>query len=372
MFKPTLNIYIAWQVFLGILTAFVVIASVILLIDFVEISRTVGESDAVGMGEVAYLTLLKAPQLLQETIPFIVLFGVMTALFRLNRRSELIVMRAAGLSAWRFLRPGVIVAGLIGVIWTTILNPFAAKTAEQFETAKARLTQSQAVQTDLTSPTRQNIWLQEGDDAGITRIFAKKGNIETRLLTDVTFYQFRYDAQRSPVFSGRYDAKIAELSQSGYWLLSDVTETFTDGRNPQPYEALSSPTTMTWQSLREATGSARTPQFWQLPAEIAKVRQAGFSTRTLVMDFNSLLALPVTLMAMAVIAAGVSMQLARLGGTLRLMISGAALGFAVYFANNIITAFGQTGSLPALFAAWLVPIFVLTCGLIRLTALEDG
>ena len=372
MFRPTLNLYIAWQVFLGILTAFVIIASVILLIDFVEISRTIGESDSVGIGQVAWLTLLKAPQLMQETIPFIVLFGVMTALFRLNRRSELIIMRAAGLSAWRFLQPALIVTGLIGVIWSTALNPFAARTAQSFEKAKASFTQSDYGAADTSTAKRDNIWLQEGTDIGRTRIFAKSGNIDTRILTDVTFFQFVYDSQRAPVFSGRYDAKTATLSQNGYWVLADVTETFVNGQNPQPYEALSTPTTMTWASLREATGLARTPQFWELPAEIAKVKQAGFSSRSLVLEYNKLLALPITLMAMAIIAAGVSMQLTRLGGTLRLMIIGAALGFGVYFANNLITAFGETGALPTLLAAWFVPALVLIGGLFRLCLIEDG
>jgi lipopolysaccharide export system permease protein len=77
-------------------------------------------------------------------------------------------------------------------------------------------------------------------------------------------------------------------------------------------------------------------------------------------------------MAMAIIAAGVSMQLTRLGGTLRLMIIGAALGFGVYFANNLITAFGETGALPTLLAAWFVPALVLIGGLFRLCLIEDG
>jgi lipopolysaccharide export system permease protein len=44
----------------------------------------------------------------------------------LSRRLELIIARAAGISAWQFVAPAVVVAFLFGVVATIIYNPVAA------------------------------------------------------------------------------------------------------------------------------------------------------------------------------------------------------------------------------------------------------
>lgn len=66
------------------------------------------------------------------------------------------------------------------------------------------------------------------------------------------------------------------------------------------------------------------------------------------------------------------MHSTRAGGTLPLMLSGAALGFSVYFLNNIMNAFGEAQSMPIVLAAWSVPVLVLICGIAYLSKIEDG
>ena len=113
----TLNKYIAGRIFFGILTAFIIITGIIMLVDFVETSRDIGADYNLSMFALLTITGLHIPQLIEQTIPFAVLFGVMGALFGLNKRSELIVLRASGLSAWRFLRPAIAVTAVIGLVW---------------------------------------------------------------------------------------------------------------------------------------------------------------------------------------------------------------------------------------------------------------
>lgn len=370
IFRPTLFFYVIAQFLLGIATAFIVISGVIMLVDFVELSRSYGDRQGVSVGTIALLTLLKAPSLIEETLPFIVLFGVIQALYKLNRRSELIIMRAAGMSAWRFLAPGLLTAAMIGFLWTCIVNPLSVIASAQFDRTVASFNQLGATQTSAIDVQR-NIWLREGNATGQVVIYAKSADLEQRILTETTFYRFAISDSSEPVFDSRFDAQTAELTQNGFWTLRDVTET-RSGHPPQPFEAITLPTNLEWDSLRKAAGKPVTPQFWNMPTEINKVRQAGFTATPLIIRFNRLLALPVMLVAMAVLAAVVSMRLVRLGGTLRLIVSGAAIGFGVFFANNMATAFGETGALPPILAAWLVPLFVLFIGLARLCTIEDG
>ena len=50
----------------------------------------------------------------------------MGTLHNLNQKNELIVLRAAGLSVWKFLSPIIIISGLFGILWSTLLNPLAS------------------------------------------------------------------------------------------------------------------------------------------------------------------------------------------------------------------------------------------------------
>ncbi len=365
MRAATLKFYLAKSIFKGIAIAFLCVLAVIMLVDFVEASRNIGAQDGVSAWQVFGLTVLKTPHLIEETIPFIVLFGVMGALYGLNRRSELIVLRAAGLSAWRFLAPAITLAGLIGIVWSLLFNPLAAQLLSSHEKISERLSGAAPTQTTNT------IWLREGSEFTQTVIHAPRADILSATLFNVTFYVFKRHADGSSSFERRFDAQRAQLNDKGYWQLQTIIEN-SEGEPPKRLGAISMPTKITPQTLRDIAGTDISVPFWKLPAAIEKTKQAGFSTIDLRLQLHKLLALPVMLIAMTIIAAGVSTQLTRSGGALRLLITGSALGFIVFFANNVISAFGEAAILPLGLAAWATPILVLCVGLAYLSHIEDG
>ena len=368
----TLNKYISTRVFTSIVLAFLIITGIIMLTDFVEASRNLGSDTDASMLMILYITLLNAPMLVEKTIPFVVLFGVMGALFALNKRSELIVLRASGLSAWAFLKPVMGVTALLGILWATVFNPLASRAQDKYQSVIQSLSNDPNVEKIVDKP----IWLREGDNDGYAVIHALSADINKHTLYGVTLYTFDYvENSTSPVkkaiFSTRYDAKKATLSNEGYWDLQDVTEN-EDEKPPQTFDTISIKTDITWNILRERSQSQKNPPFWRIKSEIEKAKRAGFDATPLVIQLHKLLALPLTLIAMAVIAAGASLNMSREGGTLRLLIAGGALGFGVYFIDNLISAFGETGTLPPAVAAWTIPTLVLSCGLIFLSIIEDG
>ena len=365
MMFSVVNRYLVRRVIAGIALAFLIVTSIIMLVDFVESSRDIGADQNIKLSVLLLLTLLKAPTLIEQTIPFVILFGIMGTLYSLNRRSELIVLRATGLSAWKFLSPAIYTTAIFGMIWSLVFNPLASKAMDTHD----KLLQS-AAGTQLSEHDK-NIWLREGDDITQTVIYAKKINIQDHRLLDTTFYIFNYDTEGTAIFKRRFDAKEAELITQGYWQLRDVFEN-AEGEITKKQTAISLPTSITYEDIRNITGQKTTVPFWALMTEIQKTESAGFSATHLRMQFNKLLALPIMLVAMTIIAAGVSMHLSREGGTLRLLITGSVVGFAVYFADNVVSAFGEASILPIILAAWAIPIFVLFCGMSYLAKIEDG
>ncbi|NNE59236.1 MAG: LptF/LptG family permease [Hellea sp.] len=357
--------YIAWQTLRGIIVAFCIVTSIIMLVDFVEGTRNIGADDDLHAGQVFMLTALKTPQLIEQTIPFIVLFGVMGALFAMNRRSELIIMRASGLSAWRFLRPAIFVVLIIGVLWSLIFNPMATSAMRQYDNIKSSYSGG------AQAGAGETIWLREGTEFEQTVIFAPYFSLVDRTLFDPEFTVFKADETGDLVFNSRLDAAEAKLLPGGFWQLTDVLESWPDGQQ-QVNKSMSFKTSITPQKFQESQSKRGLSPLWKLPAEIKALSQAGFSSTSLKIQYHKLLSLPLTLIAMAVIAAGVSMRLTREGGALGFMLKGAIIGFAVYFIENTIRAFGEAGSISASFAVWVIPIFVLACGLAYLSGLEDG
>src|ERR1700754_338107 len=104
-----LSIYIGRSFLLSFGVIFVFYMGVIYLFDTVELMRRAA-NEAVGMGSILQMGLLKLPNMAQQAFPFAVLFGGMAAFWKLTRSSELVVARAAGVSAWQFLFPVLIVA----------------------------------------------------------------------------------------------------------------------------------------------------------------------------------------------------------------------------------------------------------------------
>ena len=362
MSRATLSRYIAGRTLRGIGIALLIVISIIALVDYVEASRTIGTEADLSPVELLILTCLKIPKLIEQTIPFVVLFGVMGALAGMNKRSELTVMRAAGLSAWRFLRPALIVSALIGVFWSTIINPLSSQMMGEYDKRAAQF---------LGSIQTNEIWLREGSNTAQRVIQAESLDLQAKQLDRPVFFEMAIDLDGATVFERRFDAQSARLLTPGFWTLDTVIEN-APGETPKYTDKVTLPTNINVEDLREQSGQRVDPPFWKIREEIKANETAGFSARKLRLQFHKLLALPFMLVAMTFIAAGVSMYLVRSGGTLRLLIMGAVLGFGVFFADSVVTAFGEVATLPVILAAWIVPALVLFLGIIHLARIEDG
>jgi len=365
MIGKTLYRYIAWHSVKAIAITFLVIIGIIMLIDFVESSRNLDSDVQLSAFSLLYLTLLKSPILIEQTLPFVVLFGIMGTLYGMNRRSELIVIRAAGLSAWKFLRPAIGVTMCLGLLWSGLINPLASKMSDTHD----KLVETWIGTSQDTA--NQQIWLRDGNPTQQTVIFAKDINLLDKQLIAPTFYIMDVEADQTTKFQRRFDAQSAILTSQGFWQLSDAIEN-APRKAPISHETLSLPTGIDLETLRKQASQISNPSFWNIPKEISANEAAGYSSRELRLKFHKLLALPITLISMTLIAAAVSMHLAREGGTIRLLITGATLGFFVYFADNIISAFGSSAAIPAILAAWAIPLFTLFFGMSYLTRIEDG
>ena len=307
-----LQIYVLTRTLAGLGGALAVISSTVLLICFVEISRAYGGRADVGFPRLVELMFLQAPAIILILLPFIFLFGVMAAFVTLNRRSELTAMRAAGVSAWRFIFPAAAAAFLIGVIDVTVLNPAAAELDGRYEDAKAAINEGQPNKPAVTA-----IWLRQGDEHTQAVIHAAAHDMKGGIvrLHHVSFFLQNSGSSGQLQFARRIEAAEAQLDP-GFWSLSDVRET-TAGVGSVRSETLSIPSTLDRRTAMEKFATKDTVGFWRLPETIQRAESAGFSSAAYRLRYQQLLATPILFAGMALLAAAFSLRLTRLGASKR-------------------------------------------------------
>ena len=357
--------YVLVQQARSLAIALAVIAALIMLIDFVEISRRLGSDIDLSGVRILGLMVLKSPQVILQLLPFVFLFGTLAAFVGLNRRSELIAMRAAGVSAWRFVLPAAGAALIFGVVTVTALGPLAASADGLYQRERTRLSGS-ATGADA----EQAVWIREGDDARQIVIRAARQDRARAQLLGVTFFIYTNDEHGRRTFSERIDAASATLA-NGSWRLVDAVGAQA-GQRAVRYSSLSLPSSLADEEAFERFARPQSTPFWSLPAQIARVEAAGFSSTAYRLRLQQQLATPLMFAAMSILAAAFSLRLMRLGDLARMSAAAVVLGFGFFFVNQAASAFGSAEVIPPWLAAWLPPLLTALAAFTLLFYTEDG
>lgn len=349
--------YLLWfSTFLGGL------AGIIFLFEVAELLRRSANLPDTGLGLVLRMGLYKLPETIERILPFVVLFSGMFTFWRLTRSQELIVARAAGVSAWQFLAPALLITLTFSFFNVTLLNPVGAHLNSRYRELDQRYLQ-RAPMLELTGA---GLWLRQNDADHNYLLHAD--HIETEPLTLQPLMMFIYD--KDGHYQGRADAPSAIL-KDGAWTIDNAWFNW-DQQAPQAIANYQLPTTLTYDKIQESMAAPNTISFWDLPTFIRALRAIGLPPTRHELQFENLLAQPVLLAAMVFFAASFSLRMSRRGGTLTIIIAGIVVGSTIFTLNNVVIALGANQTLPVILAAWAIPLAALAVGNAALLYLEDG
>jgi lipopolysaccharide export system permease protein len=361
MITGRLSRYFGWK-FLGAVAA--VFGGALLLIamvDFVEMLRRTSDKD-ISTLFVARITFYRVPFITERVMPFAVLIGAMSCYLNLSRRLELVVARAAGISAWQFIAPVLALAMIMGVLATTLYNPISAALREQSVRLEAEVFGGASSYQDYGS----GFWVRQRAEDGQAIINSKASREQGRLLSGVTI--FRFDP--SGRFRDRIEAKSA-LLQSGYWRLEDA-HVYANAVPPADYQTYDVRTNLTAAQVRESFATPETVPFWQLSSYIQLAENAGLAAAAYRLQYYQLLVQPFYLGSMVLLAAAVSLRFFRFGGVQKMVLSGIGGGFLLYVLAKITGDLSKAGLMPAVLAASFPVVVAGLTGVITLLYQEDG
>ena len=365
----TLSLYVARQFTTAVVSMLAALAGLVSLFDFIELLRRSATKPDATFGLVLQIAALRLPYIGMQILPFAVLLGGIIAFWRLTRSSELIVARAAGVSAWQFLAGPVACALLLGAIATTVVSPLSSVMLGRAETLDNTYLRSTGGPLALAGG---QLWLRQSDrqfdPAGIAFVHAQSVSLRDDLLSAKDVSIFRLSADDRLLV--RVEAASAELTP-GKWLLHGARTMLPD-HMPEPVGTMALPTDLTVDRVQESFASPDTLSVWALPDFIALLERSGFSAIRHRLHFQTLLALPLLAGTMALVSAGFSMRPARRGGVARMIASGVTAGFMLFVVSKVTEEFGDSGALPAMLAAWVPALAGLLLAVSLLLHLEDG
>ncbi|MDI7861080.1 LPS export ABC transporter permease LptG [Rhizobiaceae bacterium n13] len=362
MIHTTLGRYFFKRYIITTFWFFVGIMSIILLVDFSETTSRMSSLAGYSLPGALFMTAVRLPLILQQTIPFITLFVGMTVLIALNRRYELVVTRAAGVSVWQFMGPFVTGALLVGLFVLTVLNPLAA----WGQRAALDLETNWREAAGVTRRSQTVPWLRQISGNEDTIIGAKAIVDDGTMLVDVVLIHFSGDGR----VILRQDAQTAKL-EDGYWLLKGVTES-RPGEVSTKLDTARVRTNLKQEFVQQRLSQPETVAFFELSEKIAIAKSFGVSTKALETQFHSLLSLPFLLVAMTLIAATVTLKFSRFAQSSSVILGGIISGFMLYVVTVLVKAFGSSGVVPPFIAAWIPVVVAMAIGATVLLHQEDG
>jgi len=325
--SPTLARYIGKMFAVRIVAVLLMLVLILQMLDLLSESGKVLAAPGNGQGQLLTYVSLRAPQLVSRFLPYSVLLATIITLMTLNQNSEVVAMKAAGLSAHQVLAPLFLVAAATSIVTFAFNERVVTRSTS---TLKAWQNVEYGPIPE-ESAIKSNIWLQDGPHILFARTIAGEG--KAMRMTGVSWYRRDPTGMVTEIVTSP-DASFANPGwtfrkpvmfdvQSARKTTSATDQVF--AKSVEPIQVIISKVDADAESLTQLNGS------------IAAIREAGFRTTEIEGKWWHKLSGPLSALLMPLLGA--------------------------YFVfDNAALAMGNFGAYPPFLAAWAPFVLFLLIG----------
>ncbi len=339
-------------------------SSLFLGTDLINLARLAIDT-GVPITVVFRLLLMRLPQIIVWTLPMSVLMAALLSLSKLSANSEIVAMRAGGVSYYRLIMP-VLAIGILVSLLTMGVNELVVPAANA---TYARIMREEITHETLPAVTK-NVILKEYQDGRLSRfLYAADFDKATKTMHDVSVLEF---AGGRP--ARQTNAAKLVWEDNAWYFVDGVVYSFRGERQ----QGGSGETV----SLLRFTGARQRLNIPQRPADIpqqekrpedmtiSELRQqiallgrGDHDLRQYQLQLHLKIAVPLASLVFAVVGAPLGIQSHRSATSIGFGLS-VIIIFIYYIMLTFGTALGQSGQLPPALAAWLQNIILGIVGLV--------
>ncbi len=364
IFPRLLDSYVVRE-FFG--TFLLVLASFVMLMLVFTFFELVGDiiRNHIALATVGDYLLNLAPSMIYSITPLAVLIAVLVTFGILNRNSEIVAMKATGISLYRLIIPVVAISAILAVC-LFVFEDYYLPSANRRQEALRSTIKGHPPQT-FFHPEEKWIFGQHGpgepDHIFYYQFFDRDDNAFVNLSV------FEFDPSTFALSRRIFASRVVWDDQTGSWRFLNGWIRNIHGNDSQYTEFGST----AFSEIREDPGyfkkenlQSQEMNFQQLGAYIRDLRQSGFDTMRLRVALWHKLAYPLIAIVMAVLAIPFALSMGRRGSLTGIAVA-ISIALAFWVVDALFEAMGNVNYLPAALAAWSPDVlFALTGGYLLL------
>lgn len=322
---------------------FAILAALVLVLQALDLLSESGRILAYagnGDAEIWRYVGLRTPEIIARFLPFSVLLGTIITLTTMNQNSEIVALKASGLSAHQVLAPLIVASLGVAAISFTFNDRIVAR-------ATATLDQWQKAEyapVPIDRGDRSNVWVRDGDD--LIEVGQIKGRGDAAILRNITLYD-REGGNLIGVVSAPNGKRDGDA-----WRIGPASRFDVKTGKTAPLGAVAVARGVRPDQFTLATVDPDGLSFGALRSAISDLSDAGRPTKALEGSLWHKLSGPLSSVLMPLLGAVAAFGLARSGRLFIRAVIGMALGFAYFVADNFALAMGNLGAYPPFLAAW--------------------
>jgi LPS export ABC transporter permease LptG/LPS export ABC transporter permease LptF len=350
------------NVFFMVLAGFVMLMLVFTFFELVgDILRNHIPLSTVG----AYLINL-TPGMLYLIAPLAVLIAVLVTFGVLNRNSEIIAMKATGISLYRLVVPVVSISAILAVS-LFLFDEFYLPQANRKQEALRNIIKGRPPQTFL-HPEQKWIFGQPRPGEPGRIFYYQFFDPDRNEFANLSVFEF--NPSTFSLTRRIFAARVFWNRETGSWLFQNGWQRDIDGPDVTTYSGFKQ---TTFAEIHEDPGyfkkenlQSQEMDFGQLDRYISDLRQSGFDTMRLRVELWHKLAYPLIAIVMAVLAIPFALSMGRRGSLTGIAVA-IAVALAYFVIDGLFGAMGSVNYFPPALAAWSPDIlFGLTGGYLLL------
>ncbi|MBL4836950.1 MAG: LPS export ABC transporter permease LptG [Kordiimonadaceae bacterium] len=345
--------------FIGILLE---LTAILQFLDLLAVSDEILAADGSSWYSLASYVGLRAPQLISQFAPFAALIATLLTLGTLNQHSEVIIMKASGLSSHRILLPLGLASFLIAIAHFTFNETVVVRGNAELEYWQEH---EYAVDLPANANLAGRVWVKED----LNMILAEAVNaVGERLALDRVSI-FERDENKKMLAMVRADFA---WYQDGKWVLHEVRRFDALTHELTVKSVVDWPTRIKPARFMALSVNAEHVSFPELWRAMERLEKQNLPTGRLMASFLQKLAAPASTLLMPLLAAVAAFGVHRAGNLAVRLVFGMALGFSFFVADNFMLAMGKFGVAPPLLASWAPFLLFLLVGYAVLFHTEEG